>query len=160
MNLFKKNDLVEIAVQLEDKGFKFYDAAANKPNISEKVKNILIHLRDEESKHRATFLELRNKVDLFDLKETKGWDEAVMYMNVVLDSHIFSGDDASIKLVAASKDEKEILKNAVSFEKDTLLMFHSFKKFVTDKKSAEAIQEIINEEYKHVEKLSQILKSL
>ena len=160
MNIFSKNDLVEIAVQLETSGYEFYNQALQRKDLSENVRKSITYLRNEELKHKDTFENLRSKSDLFDLQESSDWEEAIQYMKVVIDSHIFAGDDASIRLAVASQNEKQVLEYALSFEKDTLLMFHSFKKFVRNKNGKKAIQDIIDEEYEHVIKISALLENL
>ena len=160
MNIFSKNDLVEIAVQLENKGYDFYNEALQRNDLSENIKNSITYLRNEEMKHKATFENLRSKSDIFDLNESLNWEEAIHYMEVIIDSHIFNSDDASIKLAASANNEKQVLQYALAFEKDTLLMFHSFRKFVSNINAQQAIQKIIDEEYEHVIKITALLESL
>lgn len=63
------------------------------------------------------------------------------------------------QLIEATKSESDIIRLAVSFEKDSILFFMSFRKLVGEDKGT-VIDDLIKEEEEHLIKLSQIKKEL
>ena len=160
MSMFNKNDIIEMALQIEKKGYDFYATASQKKNLSSKVAELLIYLRDEEKVHAQIFGELREKLDMIELKNEDNWEETKNYIQAMVESHIFNSPQQAINLATKAANEKEIIEYAIAFEKDTLLFFHTFKDQVKNKKGIETIQKIIDEEIAHVLKLKNFLVNL
>ena len=157
MNEFSINEIIELAVQIEKNGYTFYDNALHRKDLSQKSKEMLTILRDEEINHEQTFKQLRDKIDISDLMESGDWNMVGSYLSAIAESHIFSQPDASINLAAKANNERDIILNAIAFEKDTLLFFHSMNDTVTDEKTKKIIKNIIEEEISHVMKLKKFL---
>lgn len=157
---YSMNEIIELAVQIERSGYKFYDTALSRKDLSETAANLLEALRNEEINHEEIFKNLRSEEDFEQLGDPAAWQQAASYLKAISDSHIFSKPDAAIKLATDAKDEKEIISNAIQFEKDTLLFFYSIDKETKDKKTKEILSRIINEEISHVMKLKEKLKLL
>ena len=160
MIFFSKNEIIEMAVEIEKHGFTFYDRALQRSDLNNDAKKLLQTLRDEEKMHEQTFLNLRERIDDFDMNSDINWDEAKSYIQSMVDIHIFSQPENAIQLAASARDMKDLVSNAIQFEKDTLLFFYFIKKFVSNKKSKKAIENIINEEVSHVVKLKKIQDTL
>ncbi|MBC8386189.1 MAG: ferritin family protein [Candidatus Cloacimonetes bacterium] len=152
MEFFKKNEIIELAVKIEDNGYVFYNSAVQRKDLSPKAVKFFTYVRDEELNHKNTFKELRGKIDIFEMKESTSWEDATEYIKAIVESHVFSDPQNAINKAVEANDEQEILKNAIDFEKDTLLFFHSIKKFVNEK-TLGTIQKIIDEELDHILKL-------
>jgi len=160
MIFFSKNEIIEMAVKIEKQGFAFYDRALQRNDLNNDAKKLLQTLRDEEKKHEQTFLNLREKIDNFDLNRDINWDEAKLYVQSMVDIHLFDQPEKAIQLAAKARDMKDLVSNAIQFEKDTLLFFYFIKKFVAKEKSKKAIENIIEEEVSHVVKLKKIQDTL
>jgi rubrerythrin len=145
-----------MAVNIEKEGYAFYDNALKRNDLDEVQRKLIEKLRDEEKQHEKIFLDLRSKLDNFELKKKTSWDDAKLYIQSMVDSHIFSEPDKAINLAAGAKDLKELITYAIQFEKDTLLFFHVFKQHVEGKKAEQAVDSIIEEEASHVRKLQNI----
>ncbi len=158
MNNFSFNEVIEMAVQIEKSGYGFYNRALERKDLDDKSRKLITRLRDEEIVHEKTFKGLRETLDIESILDTSDWGMVGSYLKAIADSHIFSKEDASIKLAAEAKDFKDIIKNAISFEKDTLLYFHSLDRFVKDEKSSAAVKRIIEEEASHVMMLKKFLE--
>lgn len=160
MQNFSINEIIELAVQIEKSGYSFYEEALQKKNLSDEARKLLEKLRNEEINHEKIFKNLRTNEEFMSLGDQVDWQSAADYLKTISDSHVFSKPGAAIKLAAESKNEKEILQNAVQFEKDTLLFFHSIYQKTEDEKSKKIINTIIEEEVSHVmilkEQLSRI----
>ncbi|RLC50708.1 MAG: hypothetical protein DRZ79_03975 [Candidatus Cloacimonadota bacterium] len=160
MSEFSLNEIIELAVQIEKNGYNFYDNALKRKDLSPRAKEMLTMLRDEELIHEKTFKNLRDDVDLELLDKSGDWLTVENYLRTIAESHIFLKPDAAINLAVNSKDEKEIISNAIAFEKDTLLFFYSLNDTVKNEKSRKIIEKIIKEEISHVMKLDGILKTM
>jgi len=160
MNEFSINEIIELAVQIEKNGYIFYDNALHRKDLSQKSKEILTILRDEEINHEQTFKQLRDKIDISDLMESGDWNMVGSYLSTIAESHIFSQPDAAINLATKANNEKDIIINAIAFEKDTLLFFHSLNDSVQDEKAKEIVKNIIDEEKSHVMKLKKFLDKI
>lgn len=158
MENFSVNEIIELAVQIEKNGYQFYDAALKRSDLSDKAKDLLTELRNDEVRHESTFKNMRSDEDFSNLGDPIDWQQAASYLKSISDSHIFSKPDASIKLAAAAKDEMEIIDFAIQFEKDTLLFFYSISRKTTNQESKKIIDAIIDEEVSHVAKLTRIKK--
>ena len=160
MMFFSKNEIIEMAVEIEKHGFAFYDRALQRNDLKNDEKTLLQTLRDEEKVHEQTFMNLREKIDNFDLSSDMNWDEARSYIQSMVDTHLFNQPDKAIQLAASARDMKDLVFNAIQFEKDTLLFFYFINKFVANEKSKKAIENIIDEEISHVVKLKKIQDTL
>jgi len=156
MSFFSKNEIIEMAVNIEKQGYIFYDNALKRDDLSGKLKELITKLRDEEKQHEKTFLELRTKLDEFELKQKSSWDDARLYVQAMVDTHIFSKPESAIDLAANAHDIKELISFAIQFEKDTLLFFYVFKQHVENRKAVEAVDVIIAEEAEHIRRLKKI----
>ncbi|MBN1327383.1 MAG: ferritin family protein [Candidatus Cloacimonetes bacterium] len=158
MNGFSTNEVIELAVQIEKSGYAFYQKALQRKDLDEKSKKLLLTLRDDEINHEQIFKDLRNECEIESLFAAGDWQMVGSYLKAISDAHIFSDPDASIRLAVQAKDFREIIINAISFEKDTLLYFYSLERFVADSKAKKIVKRIIDEEVTHVMKLRKLLE--
>lgn len=160
MSEYSMNEIIELAVQIERSGYKFYDTALQRKDLSSKATKLLLSLRDDEINHEKTFKKLRNSENFDKLGDPDSWQVAASYLKTISDSHIFSKPDAAIKLASNASDELEIVNQAIQFEKDTLLFFHSIQHKTKDEKTKTVLKVIIDEEVSHVMKLQNIAEEL
>jgi rubrerythrin len=154
------NEVIEIAVQIEKNGFKYYSEALKRKDISSQAKLLLEDLKKDEIKHEAIFKSFRSSEDYQQMGDPIDWQEAVHYLNSIVVSHVFHKPDAAIKLAASATDEAEIISFAIQFEKDTIVFFSSLAKEITDSKTKNTINAIIDEEISHVSRLVMIHQNL
>ena len=157
MAKFSINEIIELAVQIEKKGYTFYNKALERKNLSSNSKELLKKLRDDEIVHEQTFKKMRTELDREEITLSGDWQEVSNYLRTISDSHIFSEPDAAIKLATSVKNEKELIENAIQFEKDTLLFFNSIYEEIKDQTVRKILKKIIDEEVLHVEKLKEFL---
>ncbi len=157
MAKFSINEIIELAVQIEKKGYTFYNKALERKNLSSNSKELLKKLRDDEIVHEQTFKKMRTELDQEEITLSGDWQEVSNYLRTISDSHIFSEPDAAIKLATSVKNEKELIENAIQFEKDTLLFFNSIYEEIKDQTVRKILKKIIDEEESHVEKLKKSL---
>jgi rubrerythrin len=152
---FSINEIIEFAVQIEKNGYTFYDNALKRKDLSADSRTLLTHLRDEEIAHEITFTGLRDELNKAELDASGEWDMVGSYLKTIAEAHIFHDEGSSIKVAVQAKDEREIFLNAVSFEKDTLLFFHSLGGELKNEKAKKIVKQIIDEESDHVMRLKE-----
>jgi rubrerythrin len=157
MEKFSINEIIELAVQIEKKGYTFYNKALERENLSSNSVEFLKILRDDEIVHEQTFKRMRTELDQEEITLSGDWQEISNYLRTISNSHIFSKPDAAINLATSAKNEKELIKNAIQFEKDTLLFFNSIYEKIEDRAVGKILKKIIEEEVLHVEKLKNFL---
>ena len=158
MNKFSLNEIIEMAVQIEKSGYTYYENALKRKDLDDRSRELLTILKNDEVVHEQTFKSLRDDTDIEDIFSSGDWEQVSNYLKNISDSHIFSKPERAINLAVQAKDYKEIITNAIAFEKDTLLYFHSLGQYITDEKARAIIRKIIDEEAGHVVKLRSFLK--
>jgi rubrerythrin len=157
MDRYSINEIIEIAVQVERNGYKYYAEAAQRKDLPPEGKQLLMKLRDDEILHEKTFKDLRSDEELLELKKTKDWDIVTEYLEAIGTAHIFLDEEASIKMATNAKSFEEIIENAIRFEKDTIMLYHTLSRTLSSKKAIDIIHRIIREEMQHVLWLKGIL---
>jgi rubrerythrin len=146
-------DVIDLAVQTEVRGEAFYRDAAGEADRPE-AQDLFWHLADEEIKHKAIFENLGSKI-VFTEVEGPDWQEAMDYIAATVDNQFFT-KDAPIILAPKGATTDEMLHQAIAFEKQTLLFFHTLRDLV-HAQNRPLIDSIIAEERRHVVRLVQML---
>lgn len=149
-----------MAVQIEKNGYAYYHEATKRKDLDPKAREFIEYLRDQELNHEKTFLNLRDDTDMGVLELSPDWELVAEYLKTIVDGRIFSNEHSAIKKAAEAKDLLEIVDNAITFEKDTLLYFHAINDSITNAKTKTALRRIINEEVSHVLKLNDYRKTI
>ncbi|MCD6117695.1 ferritin family protein [bacterium] len=152
------SELLQMAVQLEKEGKEFYLAVA------ESVKNpvareIFQFLADEEVKHEEIFRSMLSKGE--DIMLALPYDdyEMLLYFKSLVDKKIFPGVSEVKDMRKYINDPAAALRVAISFEKDAILFFSEFKNLVR-KDDQNVIDDIIEEERKHIYRILEFQKKL
>jgi len=157
---YSANELVELAVQIEKRGYAYYDEALKRKGLTPKAAELFILLRDQEKKHEQFFLSLRNESDHLELDESNDWDSVSSFLRSMTDCWVFDCPEAALAKAKDATDVEELIDNALSFEKDTLLFFKSLQDVIVDEHKVSLLDAIINEEIMHINKLTQFKNQL
>lgn len=155
MAIFRATDIVEMAMELEKSGEIFYSAVAKKV-ASPEVRTLFQELAEEEKHHYAAFEKLTRTT--WDTSPLSGddWDQYLMYLQATIQSAFFEGSDKALSLAEQVSDEKEALRMAVAFEKETMLFFHDLHDKVSKADKA-VVERIIAEEKTHLQRLAAMI---
>ena len=155
--LFRGSEIVDIAVRIEQNGYRFYTEFQNSLD-AKAAKDVFGYLAGEEKKHEETFSQMLSGVGSYEPPESMQTDYD-LYMQAIAESHIFS-NDATVELIARSaKNVDEALKIGISFEKDSILFFQEMLDYVPESQH-KTIKRLIGEEKKHLAKLAELKQSL
>ena len=151
---YSGQEIVEIAVRIEENGNEFYTAAAEMITVSNDVKGLFHDLAEKEILHISIFQKLAEKFDneTFDF----GAEDATDYINHLAESHIFGKPDSGKKLAMTLTTPKEGLEVAYKFENDSVAFYTELLKY-TRSDSKRLVKQIIDEEKEHAAEIKKFL---
>ena len=151
---YSGQEIIDIAVRIEENGNAFYNAAANLIHGQPEIKGLFFDLAEKEVTHIAVFQKLAEKFDAesFDF----GAQDASDYINHLAESHIFGKPESGKKLAETIKTPKEALEIAFKFENDSVAFYTELLKF-TRSNSRTLVQQIIAEEQEHAADIKRFL---
>ena len=152
---FNADEVFEVAEEIERIGAKFYRDAAN--DISDpKKKKILLDLAIMEDEHEQTFKKLRSELTrnekLMTTFDPNG--ESEDYLKSLARTRVFYQKELY------TNSFKEILKSAITAEKDSIVFYLGMKDVVPSHLGKEKLDNIIKEEMSHIRLLSKELLEL
>ncbi len=152
---FNADEVFEMAEQIEKNGAEFYRKAAETVNDNLAGKNFLLELARMEENHEDVFSELRNSLTDEQRNATVADpnSDAIGYLRSLADTRVFFYKEID----TSSMDE--ILKAAITTEKDSIAFYLGMKEMVSEKHGRDKIDEIISEEMSHIRMLGQELIS-
>ena len=154
---YTSEELIDLAVTIEKEGQEFYDQALLHAK-GYKMKEALVFLAREEVKHIAVFQNIGEKLDKNFTPSESYEGEYEDYLKSIVNSRSFNVKKVK-EMVEEIHTDKDILNFALTFEKDSILIFQEFKAFVNDA-GKEIIQELIDQEKGHIRKIIELFKDL
>ena len=152
---FNADEVFEIAEQIERNGADFYRSVAEKVK-DESKKKLLLDLAEMEDEHEETFKSLRSKLSMDEKIQTTFDPEgdSERYLRALADTRVFYEKDVDTTSL------KEILKSAITAEKDSIVFYLGMKNVVPAHLGKEKLEDIIKEEMGHISLLSKELIEL
>lgn len=152
---FSADDIFKLAEEIERNGAAFYRNAAQFVS-TDSQKELLIHLADMEVTHEKIFKALHAELTEKEKAETvfDPDDESALYLKALADMRVFFD-----KPIDTSSMEN-ILKAAVTAEKDSIVLYLGMKDLVPEKFGQNRIDTIIKEEMGHIRLLSNELMAI
>ncbi|MDR4506718.1 MAG: ferritin family protein [Candidatus Brocadiaceae bacterium] len=156
------NDLeaLDIAVNMEKEGFDFYTVL--KENAKEKkVKELFSRLALEEKKHLELFQKAYNEIN-DSVSPVHGCEDYTVdaYLKHLVDTGVFSQKNEAKQLATEIKTDREALKIGIQAEKDAILYYSEAVKNTKNAAGKKIFDQLVAEERKHLEILSEYLKVL
>jgi rubrerythrin len=149
---FNADDILQLAIDIEKNGAVFYRASAAKIDDAD-AKTLLLSLADMEDEHEKTFRTLRRALSESE-KASTVFDpegEAALYLKALADTRVFFEKDIDSSIL------EDILKEAITAEKDSIVFYLGMKELVPEALGKERIDVIIKEEMSHIKILSKAL---
>lgn len=147
-------EIMGIAVRIEENGNAFYSAAAEILKGSPDTSNLFLDLAEKEIMHIAIFQKLAEKFEAeeFDFDPIEIND----YVANLADKHIFGKPDAGAALAKTIKTPKEALDIAFKFENDSVAFYVELEKRAKTE-AKPLILQIIEEEKEHAAEIKQFM---
>jgi rubrerythrin len=149
--VYTADEIFNIGVEIEKNGRTFYEAASRAAS-GASVKAFFDRLAKWEIEHEKLFAALQSGLS-GQAKEPVSYDpagELGMYLKAAADTHIFKVDADIPSLVKQCKTEKEALAMALTFEKDSVVLYSTMLNLVPEHLGKKDVQKILSEELKHV----------
>ncbi len=157
---FNAQEVFEMAIRIEENGAAFYRKAAGCQQEGPD-RNFLQTLARMEDRHKASFEQMKEQVS--DLEKTRTvFDpegELALYLMAMADSHGGEGSPDAANRLTGEETIEEIITTAIELEKESILFYTGLKDLVPLKLGRDRINEIIEEERRHVAQLKGFLKT-
>lgn len=156
---FNASEAFEMAIQIERNGAAFYRKAASLQN-KEADREFLETIAKMEDRHQAGFEEMKSALSDMEQNQTvfDPKDELSLYLKAMADAHGGEGNPDETEQLTGQESMTQIIETAIGLEKESILFYIGLKDMVPPKLGREKIDEIINEEKKHVVQLTGFLK--
>ncbi len=155
MQVFTANDIVEVAVRIEENGITFYNFA-EKLAKQEDAKKLFAQLALAEAAHKRTFEKLLSQIEAFTPQERYA-GEYSDYLRNYVDNNLIFTKDVMDKMLSKVTDTVGAFEFAMQRELDSILYYHEIKNLVPASQH-ETIEKIIEEERKHYAILNDMKK--
>ncbi|TWI75586.1 rubrerythrin [Desulfobotulus alkaliphilus] len=152
---FNADEIFQMAIQIEQNGTKFYRNAAEGVQKPEE-KEFLLKLAEMEVDHENTFTEMKRSLSEDEKAKTvfDPENETLLYLKALADTRVF------FQKTIDTSSLKEILKEAIVAEKDSIVFYLGMKELVPAGKGKERLDAIIKEEMGHIRLLSKELMAI
>jgi rubrerythrin len=158
---FNPDEVLQVAEQIERNGARFYRKAGEQVKDAE-ARELLLKLADWEEGHEKVFGDIRaqltqpeRQITVFDPDH-----EAALYLRAMADGHVFDVRTEPADLLTGREEAEEILRLAIGQEKDSIIFYLGLRKIIPDKLGKERIDEIVEEEMRHIAFLNREIASL
>lgn len=149
MAVFSSDEVFQIAMEMEETGQVFYEAAAAGCS-NAKVAALFRRLAGQEVEHYKRFKKLRDALAARPASHALTEEEMEFAQALVTDRMVPTPEDA--RRIAAEGSLGQALDMAINLEKDSVL-FYSDILLAVDERDAAAIRAIIAEEKRHAQDL-------
>ena len=149
--MFTSKEILDIALKIEQNGEAVYRQAVQdlvNPDLAKR----LTWMADEEARHAEWFMKLQSDLG------THNNRIAVNEMNSdilhdIIGKQSFTLQDIDFTDVS---DMRNLMDIFIEFEKDGILFYEMLRTFIKDQDVLESLDQIIAEEYRHIETLQEI----
>ena len=155
-NIFNASEIYQFAIRIEENGEKFYRLMVEKLD-EPKVKELFASLADDEVVHEKTFKEMLSQIETYEPPESYP-GEYFDYLRAYVDNVLFSINnfDEDVDKINNSLDAIQF---AIDKELDSVQYYQEMRNFVHIPQK-KLIDNIIEEERRHVVKLSEIKRTM
>jgi rubrerythrin len=157
LSLLSGNEIIQIAVQLEEQGEEYYSSAAQTA-VSPALRSVFLDLADQERHHRSTFERMAG-AGLDQAFTAEQWEEFQAYAQALLHQRLTDSEEGSLKRAELAATGRKVIEAAIGFERETLEFYRQLREVVRAKEQ-QAVDAIIQEEQSHVARLSALLATM
>lgn len=148
---FNSNEVFEMAQRLEERGQQFYLQLSQSTN-DESVRRLFLELADMEDQHHKIFGAIKSHPDAGEAKvlsrqEQSQWLAVATALLQNLEADL-------VKRFGTLRDPREILRQAMAYEKDTVVFFLALKNMIPAESDRQRVDAILKEELGHLLLLS------
>lgn len=148
-----------MAERIERDGHNFYRRAAELFD-NPYARDLLIKLANWENKHKTLFASLREQIPSLDQQDSniETDDDLSLYLQAMEGLDVFTATEDTTDELTGHERMKDVLKIALGKEKDSIVYFLALKAFVPTETGKKKIDDIIEEEVRHIAILNKSIK--
>lgn len=151
--MFTLGEIIDLAIRIENNGKNTYRKAQDEVASSE-LASMLQELADDEAEHEKWFAKFREDMDT-EIEDSKIEEIGRSILQSVLGNQAFSMNDADFSRI---DNITNLLELSIEFERDTIIFYGMLKEFIKDDKVLSGIDQIIEEENRHIKRLEDVIK--
>ncbi len=155
--LFRPSEIARIAMLIENNGIIFYSTLAEKAE-DEEAKTLFAFMTSEEKEHYQFFEKLCSKFEGYEIPESYE-DEYEEYMQQLVDSSVFTKNIDVDEILKKAGNVVGAIDIALGAEKDSIIFYLQLKKIMPVEEQS-TVDEIIEEENRHIGKLLLLKKNI
>lgn len=145
-------DVLRIAAEFEQQAAAFWDDLA-KSAVNQDLAGFAQHVANEEREHADYLTALQDQAGK--TREPKPGDEAIFRHLAEIFGRSVPGGHAGGRLQTEFRTSRDAARIASGFEREAILMWHAIRQLVPDEEHG-TVQEIIEEEERHVGRLDEL----
>lgn len=152
---FNADEVLEMAMEIERNGARFYRKAAGLFRDAA-GKKVMLDLAAMEDHHLELFEGMRKglgeeaaRPEVYDPE-----GEGSMYLRAMADARVFDTSTDPSKLLTGKESRDDVLRMAIGLEKDSVLFYLGLRELVPPRFGGYTIDEIIKEEMRHISLLT------
>jgi rubrerythrin len=150
-NVFSPQDILHVAVQVENKGASLYGVLEGKARV-EKVKEVWAYLKKQEQLHAEIFQKMLDNIGDYFIYET-GQREYSAYFKAIASEYIITQSLVEGQIERPPSSDREAIDFGIYVEKESILTYSALKDYVQPGRQAD-IDKVIREEKKHLVELT------
>ena len=158
---FSADEIFEMAQQVERNGARFYRRAAS---LAKAAGNspFFLKLAAMEDAHEKVFARMREELTPAErMKRTPDPEnQGPAYLRAWADSQVFNVRSDPAERITGGEGPEDILRMAIGLEKDSIVFYLGMKNAVPERMGKGRVEEIIQEEMRHIDLLSRELQTL
>ena len=147
MDSFNPQEILRIAIEVEEGGFNFYQSLESKTK-NEKIKNICRDLKEQEKEHKKTFEDMLDNISDY-IADDYSPGEYTAYLKAIASEYIFTQRLTAQKIKEGFDDDLAAIEFAIYIEKESILTYTALKEYALTGDQP-AINSLIDQERKHL----------
>jgi len=148
--VFRAGEILDMAIQIERQGIRFYEACAS-AKLRQEVLEVFLYLMDQEHLHVEIFSRMKAGLDDYSLPETYT-GEMRSYVDSFVRDQVFYGPAEALPQEAHTEDPFKAIEFGIGFEQRSILFYSALKEAIR-RSETNVIDEVISQEHSHIRSL-------
>ena len=149
-NIFSPQEILRIAIKVEENGKKLYEMLEKKTSDKD-ARETWKYLKDQEELHRKTFQDMLDNVGDYIVYEFSP-GEYDAYIKAIAAGYVFTEALTEKKTKEGFKSDLEAIDFGIYIEKESILTYSALREYVIAEKQP-VLNKVIDEEKNHLVKL-------
>ncbi len=145
--VFRAGEVLDMAVQIENQGIKFYEACAS-ASLRQDVLEVFRQLIEQERLHVQIFSVMKAGVDDYSLPETYA-GEMRSYVDTFVRDRVFHGPAEALRQASDIEDPFRAIEFSIGFEQRSILFYSAIKEVIRYSEIA-VVDNVVAQEHGHI----------